>query len=61
MKMLMRTVVQFVITERNRIRVAGQKRLKRNKLMQALQTQTVLSFNTKCVLHLRGRSSQIEF
>ena len=30
-------------------------------LMQALQTQTVLSFNPMCVLHLRGHSSQIEF
>ena len=31
MKMLMRTVVQFVLTARNRIRVAGQKRLKKKK------------------------------
>ena len=48
----------------------GQKMLKKKKkeerrdlykLMQALQTQTVLSFNPMCVLHLRGHSSQIEF
>ena len=31
------------------------------KLMQALQTQTVLSFNPRYVLHLRGHSSHIEF
>ena len=29
MKMLMRTVVQFVLTARNRIRVAGQKKKKK--------------------------------
>ena len=66
-EMLMRTVVQFVLTARNRIRVAGQKRLKKEKrrdlykLMEALQTQTVLSFNPMCVLHFRGHSSQVEF
>ena len=44
-----------------------QKRLKKEerrdlyKLMQALQTQTVLSFNPMYVLHLRGHSSLIEF
>ena len=31
------------------------------KLMQTLQTQTVLSFNPMYFLHLRGHRSQIEF
>ena len=58
MKMLTRTVILCVLIARNRIRVAGQNRLKKEErpdlyqLMQALQTQIVLSFNPMYVLHL---------
>ena len=47
MKMLMRTVVQFVLTARNRIRVAGQKRLKKEQVDASPSNPNSLEFQHK--------------